>query len=479
MRWGWGFDPGTIRRIRIDCDPIADGFVIGRHDRRQMPVGQGGFHVGALATIDSQRPGIVGSKGLSRFREADFLYVYDCGSEPKKQVVREIGRFAKERTRRKLDMLFLSHFDRDHICGTPDLLSKTKGFQVDTILLPFVDDAERIIAFARTAAASATGNGAISRFFREMIVDPVGTLQGFDPRQIIQVAAGDGGPPIEGSPTDPPRHDDPDSPTAWKLTGSGMEARHRPTVFSPPNGGAAAGRANVVVARDPSIHIHSRSGAFEWLLKPWVKPADPAAVALFCAEAERELRWVAGSFRIRMANPDDRRYVVTRGRTKLARAYRTAFIDKNLTSMSLYSGPLQPEALHALPLDPLLQRHPETKIGWMGTGDAHLKTDAEIDEFERFYQDELDFVSSFAFPHHGSIKNSNPDRLVSNADHWVASADPIHDWLHPHPSLQAAAVEKGRMRWVRSTERSAFDEAVLFARREDIVYSRCCIWVGR
>jgi hypothetical protein len=422
-----------------------------------MPVGQGGFHIGGLSIVRPHSSCTNHGRGVDRFAEADFLYVYDCGSEPKKFVEREIRVFAKHRAHSRLDMLFLSHFDRDHIDGTPKLLSGKYGFQVDTILLPFVDEAERVIAFARAAASEGGGDGAISHFFKNMIIDPVVTLQEFGPRQIIQVADSEGNGPIDGNSSDAPLSNDHDAHLSWKLVAENSETKKSLKIYRIPSND----KSEVFVVRNAAVSVLDRSGGFEWRLKPWVKPANPLNVALFYDTAEQELGWDAGSFVSRMKNRIDRYNVVTSERTKLARAYTKAFTDKNLTSMCLYSGPAKPDTLEALTIEPFLPCSCKTKIGWMGTGDAHLKEDADIDQFEQFYQREIDYVSSFCFPHHGSIENSNPDRLVSNADNWIASADPIHNWLHPHPSLFVSALEKGETRHVRSSEYSAFDEAVV------------------
>ena len=74
----------------------------------------------------------------------------------------------------------------------------------------------------------------------------------------------------------------------------------------------------------------------------------------------------------------------------------------------------------------------------------------------------MKYVSTFLLPHHGSIHNSNANRLVSDADRWVAAADPIHDWDHPAKLLVDAVKDRRRgFRQVKSAPATALDEAMV------------------
>lgn len=458
------------------------------HNRRQMPVGQGGFHVGSLRRV-------LGSEYLSppfddcnRFESADFLYVYDCGSSPKAAVEREIKDLLSHRPDRQLDILFLSHFDVDHICGTPKLLGakrkRSPGFAVDTIVLPYIDHAERLLAFARATVTSLNRGSRVPDFFRRMVIDPGEALDDFRPRQIIFVEG-------EEPPTDDEAGTIPD-PDIGPWSGGGpdrrsedgfgfkIEASHADTVFD--RGGAAGqygrravrvrrlgrgrrpGAASMLLMANVAFRVHDWGGTLGWRLLPHVRPAPKAAITAFERAAETELKWPAGSFRTNIEIASVREEAVTKHRMKLARAYRAIFggANKNLTSMSLYSGPANPQEADGWTIAPYLAPHHETKIGWMGTGDAPLKDLAEISAFERFYSDEMVRVASFMLPHHGSIENSNPARLVSDADVYVAAADPRHDWEHPSDALRLAVRNAGKfVAVVREQRRTAFDETIL------------------
>jgi hypothetical protein len=123
----------------------------------------------------------------------------------------------------------------------------------------------------------------------------------------------------------------------------------------------------------------------------------------------------------------------------MSRAYRIAFTDKNTTSLCLYSGPNSPRSAGAIQIAPSLPAVEFARSGWMGTGDANLKDRSAIEAFDSHYFHVLPFIQTFMLPHHGSIHNSDPDRLVSDADIWVAAAEPRHKhWEHPADAIRQA-----------------------------------------
>jgi len=449
---------GRVNSLTLDASTFA-------HIRRQASAGQGGFHIGALSKTDPLAQ-IVPSSGYGRFVGADVLYVYDCGSEPKRHVLREIRALVATQPCRHLDILALSHFDRDHICGVPHLLKRATGFAtVDTILLPYVDDAERLIAMGKAVANAEVDGGRLPAFFTDMVIDPLAALAEFGPRRIVLVRPEDGDDGPDSIPTalpDGPRLD-PDDGFRHRETGFTWRAKaarpDRPWMFAETL--ALPGRSVVWASNVMLVGANADSSVL-WKLRPYTRPAKPAAIAQFKAAVEVLFGWAAGTFDARSGSVAERRKMVTTYRTKLATAYKTAFKDKNLTSMSLYSGPLEPEALEACSVDPIRDGHEFTKVGWLGTGDAHLEDVADRTAFEAAYAVDLSVTSTFMFPHHGSIENTDPDALVSDADDWVAAADPIHNWAHPHWSLFPAVEAKGgQFRHVRAAPATAFEEAFL------------------
>ncbi len=414
------------------------------HVRKQFPVGQGGFHagvVGASVTGFPYHPTFPGG-ALSLF------YVYDCGSIPRRFVDREIDRLLDAARGRTLDLLYLSHFDCDHICGTPRLLDSKIGLKVDTIVMPFVDDAERLVAYGRSAQRRYAP--ATRTFFDDMIVDPTEALERFGPRQIIYVF-GDGEAPPELAdvgPSDPPRGGE-----MWKIEGSQGSA---------PEAWRSPGNRGVVV-RNATIAVSSGGVRGGWRLIPFVQRADRARVEAFARAAEVLLGWERGSFEPMVREKAVRRELVTKNRVVLGRAYNYAFGDKNITSLCLYSGPDDPEGAGVVQLWPKLSPADRAKVAWLATGDANLADPDVISDFERHYRGVLDYVSTFMLPHHGSIHNSDPTNLISDADIWVAAAEPRNpEWEHPADELVQAVLRRGAIfEHVRSALSTSLIERML------------------
>src|SRR5690606_37989189 len=137
-----------------------------------------------------------------------------------------------------------------------------------------------------------------------------------------------------------------------------------------------------------------------WLLKPHVKRASQQDREAFCAAVEVLLQWPRGSFRDKVKVEKERRGLVTKHRTAVARAYAWVFGDKNETSLSLYSGPVEPQTAGALLRNSRM--FAGARVGWMRTGDAGFKDPLSVQRFQHHYRDEMDWVTTFVLPHHGS-----------------------------------------------------------------------------
>jgi glyoxylase-like metal-dependent hydrolase (beta-lactamase superfamily II) len=95
-----------------------------RVTRTQWPVGQGTFSTGWVSFADSRASS-----------EDGFHYVYDCGSQSSELITEAVGEYAAITSR--VDALFVSHFDKDHVNGIDALTSR---MEVDTVYLPYIND---------------------------------------------------------------------------------------------------------------------------------------------------------------------------------------------------------------------------------------------------------------------------------------------------------------------------------------------------
>lgn len=102
-------------------------------ERIFYPVGQGAFFSEAHRNADGQL----------------IVIVYDCGSDNKSDLLREINAFGY----RSIDYLVISHFHRDHINGITELLDS--GVTVNTLFIPKLTNAEKVIFYIECGIESA------------------------------------------------------------------------------------------------------------------------------------------------------------------------------------------------------------------------------------------------------------------------------------------------------------------------------------
>ncbi|MCH5249997.1 MAG: hypothetical protein J1E98_08690 [Lachnospiraceae bacterium] len=116
-----------------------------------------------------------------------FSFVYDCGTYSALYfLMREIKSFkpllpsAGTPNKKRLDMLVISHLHDDHVNGLEYLLD---GVEVDTVVMPYVDDGLKSLPLVESA-----GN---SDFLRTFYLDPVRWLASRGVRRIMLLGAED------------------------------------------------------------------------------------------------------------------------------------------------------------------------------------------------------------------------------------------------------------------------------------------------
>lgn len=444
--------------VRASTQIIAMGRNLLMHSRCQQAIGQGGFHTAEL--VSTEYPGVVvrSPTGVRLDGNASFRYVYDCGTRQLGRRRSVIQRFARSVPERLIELLFLSHFDDDHVNGIPDLLDSLSGLKADTIVMPWVDDVERLIAFGRAVSRG----GAIGSFFQGLTVDPVSALDVFGPRRILLVRSGPGEPDDRETIDLRPDGRGLDGPFRAKVVVDGGLRRMMPAQPSR----TAGISANVhEIYDDMIIDVSSFSGAASWIFKPYVRSCNAARVANFERAAERLLAWPWGSFRSTIADPNVRHQLVTNrvSSKALAASYRSAFGDRNLTSLCVFSGPRWTESPKKLFSFDLQKFDRASKIGWLATGDIPLKDPKEATELLAHYKEQTEGVATLGLPHHGSVNNYSSAVVTAfRPQACFVSAKPPKNWKHPHPSVMADVASQGAIGvHVDDTEASAFSEAFL------------------
>jgi glyoxylase-like metal-dependent hydrolase (beta-lactamase superfamily II) len=338
--------------------------------RVQNPVGQGFFHTAALYEDDALR----------------LSYVYDCGAmqryatERQRQITNHLKHVG---ARSPLDILFISHIHADHLNGLEQLLDRTHGLHVDTIVLPLVDVTDRLIAFARTVAKDSAS--AQSSFYRAFIVDPSEALGRFRPRQVIFVEPGDrdnGAPDGDERPFDSPEGPEvfgdgggEHGPT-WKLVGRGHVRPLDVTIEH----GQADGQFPMRFVIPDTLAMLTSAPQGAWLLAPFVDPTIMAHRKKFLEELAKQCKMSRPKLDAWLKVTANVQQLLTTDLDRLAAAYEVVTGDLNISSLCLYSGPACGLSKN------LLRCHhgefgcvrtdnvgPQSRIAWLATGDAALQ----------------------------------------------------------------------------------------------------------
>lgn len=142
----------------------------------------------------------------------------------------------------------------------------------------------------------------------------------------------------------------------------------------------------------------------------------------------------------------------------------------NSSSLILYSGPSKkPRRYRSYgpycyygPYDYVApaRRNPFC-LGWLGTGDARLKEYKNIDELERKLGWRKDRIHTITVPHHGSDKNWR-SRFIElfgkggSGVYCIAAADPVYKYKHPHECVVRDIIRHHSPFYLVSTEPSSF-----------------------
>lgn len=384
------------------------------HSRMQHPVGQGFFHSGELAI------------GNTRFR-----YVYDCGSENVRALRKQITSYTDgEQPFRSLDVFFVSHLDEDHVNGLDRFLT---AVTTHTVVLPYLSDAD-VFALAGEACL----DGAVDSDFVSFLADPVAWLGNRGVSRVIFVTGNDSDSletPAPGLPDDPTFPDNVD----------GIRLDLDEKVFAADEhwerASALLGQTVqvAVLPHHRPLTLRANGRVLNWGFISFVHP-----------DFERKQKFiqrVADAFpklRLNKGKTSNGRYKVLSEilrdpglRATLADCYLVIRKNRNLTSMSLYSGPFKmlPDFACRWSLVTASDHAGEEigeRCGWVGTGDSDLRSTQRRRAFLRHYQGVLQYAQTMSLPHHGSRHNFSVDLLEDGPPVFVASAGESKRYGHPH-----------------------------------------------
>lgn len=373
------------------------------------PVGQGLFCSGELFSLCDT--------SISNPRNL-FRWVYDCGTSSKRSLLDEAidqaftAPLCKQETEPTIDLLVISHFDKDHINGLPKLLKK---FHIGMVLLPYIPLWRRLmIAFG----AKQYIDKDTLRFF----INPVAYIldQAEDAgRNVDRIVFVKGGVSRERS-TDE-RDGGGDIP--WAIVIDEGDARDD-------SGGETNQELDDLKQHtapdkirmlDPGGRLRI-PGVYEFA--PYndidVHPLPGRSIEAFRrAVAER-----AGELITRTADKEKTDDLIRELKREYGDCFGTSAEQRNAISLFLYAGPLHGGS--------------EETISALYTGDGYLVSEEQTNALlNHVGQARRAHLSCFQVMHHGSRANWHKDLAKKiNPTISVFSSDPAHKKLkHPHPEV--------------------------------------------
>lgn len=377
----------------------------------QHPVGQGGMMSGLL--------NIPGGR---------FHWVYDCGSNQTEALNREIALIA---SRGDVDFLFLSHLDSDHVNGIDRLLMATC---VKEVVLPYLNDLDRLIAAAHDDAT-----GALSGGFLSFLGDIEGWFGARGVERVTYIIPRDDDDDGEkgGGPELPRSDGGGKGPIRAKWSEVPKEQGASPSSY----GESGEGLVVLRLETTASLQLFAPHGMLDWLLIPYAhRPPDAKLVAFRAAmECLLESNYPA-QLEDMLSDPALRE--------KVRECYDLIWSDHNLVSMALYAGPRDSGPWHGECLHhPRWWHHHRhgLAVGWLGTGDMHLNGARRRKAMLNHYQGVLDQVNVFGLPHHGSHRNFHAalPGALPNMIQCVAATGP-NGYGHPSDVVKQAVQSAGR-----------------------------------
>ncbi len=401
------------------------------------PVGQGIFSSGALSFAEPK-----GEK---------FCWVYDCGTVKRwqKQLELEVDRFAAlssvaDAKRPRLELVFVSHFDLDHISGLTKLLGQ---FDVGSLVLPYLPLWQRLA----TAVGGKRFDNPTAQAFA---VDPIrfiASIEGANVERIILVPPSTGQLPEDGPEGDPLPGGAPDN--VPPVRGSRV---------SKDSGAFLAAGDELTSGRTQS----SSSPAVMWLapggrltaygLWEFVPYNDPKLSVFSTLEFRMKVRRLRDEL-LATTNPSDRASMLAGLKRIYTRTFGASSKRKNEISLHVYAGPTNnlnwmssSSTFPSLAKDPSatmscysglcpLCTTPEGKAkpAILYTGDGYLASRRQLASLSAYLgAARMARLGTLQVMHHGARANWFPGLASElSPDRSVFCADKRYTHKHPHDEV--------------------------------------------
>lgn len=386
--------------------------------RTQWPVGQGCF---ATGTIES--------------RGGSLHYVYDCGARNVTNLEPIVAAYARQTPR--VDALFISHLDGDHVDGLDVLLARV---DVGTVYLPYLSASQRLLQLA----GAESNSDRLTASLVQAQFEPARWFGSRGVRRVVFVRNGGEETDLLTPPSDP-------LPPSERIGEGGPQSvfveRSRIVEQATDDDAVSVWEMDV----NEHIGVYVDGSPADWILRPHVPRVSDGRAERFMADVLRALgRNDADpidqeALRILLKTPT--------GRAKLRKCYDNILTDgggekHNAVSMSLYSGPRTGE--NRWQMQSRIGGSEDIVaegggIGWIGAGDAKLKSGDPRAKWLKYYDAELARTSTLLLPHHGSKANFHAGLIRPSVRVCIASADERHEgYRHPSPEVAEEIETLGR-----------------------------------
>jgi beta-lactamase superfamily II metal-dependent hydrolase len=347
-----------------------------------FPVGQGLFAAGRFSNFVEKRP-------------SELNWVFDCGTTSSQRFLdRSLDRQFPLGVRHKIDLMAISHFDRDHISGVARLLGRAR---VEKLLLPYVPLAQRLVL----AQAAGADTNAVRFLF-----NPLDYLlaQDFDIGEIVMVPPGNGRTPDpeddgDEDHADMDRNEPPETSALFREVIAARRARQGN--FTPIGMLKPQGRLTYRIGFE--FVPYNDAELLPRLSRKFTRKVEGRRDALLAATTSAE--------RTKHLNELQKEYDETIGKSSKLR---------NLISLFLYASP-----------------RPAQRSAMLFTGDGFLNNRQRLGALATYLgKRRMENIGCLQVMHHGSRRNWFPGvTRVIQPDISVFSSDPLNRKLH-HPDIE-------------------------------------------
>ncbi|MDO8989404.1 MAG: MBL fold metallo-hydrolase [Sideroxyarcus sp.] len=356
-----------------------------KHYRQQWAVGHGFFHSGKIETDT-----------------ASYRYVYDCGSHhsnhlANKRVNELYGIESLDSDKPSIDMVVISHFHADHINGVPRLFQQ---FKIRQLVLPFLSEDSQIVALAQLAATSPNAWNEL----HELVTNPRGWVNQHNGEETLIVQISENAGEVE------------------------VHRENDDGLFIGPPG---------IVNHNSTSGI-CQSQKVIWNFKFFIQNNSSASQSVI---QKLQSSLSIPSRQILLDNLKNETWIKNNWDT-IKKCYTGLGSSKqNATTLCMFSGPAGDYQLHDARISgkPLCYFqdcwwiHLHYGIGWLGTGDAELKSKTNFQAFMNHFNGHIEKTSTTSIPHHGSINNYHPKLGEIGFRHTITSDYAVDPKGH-HPS---------------------------------------------